>query len=85
MAATPTMTLPATATHHAYALYNLNELVRKYPGATGLKTGWTGHAGGCLIATATRDGRHLLVVLLASPRIFEEAAALLDYGFASSS
>jgi D-alanyl-D-alanine carboxypeptidase (penicillin-binding protein 5/6) len=85
MAATPTLTLPATATHHAYALYNLNELVRKYPGATGLKTGWTGRAGGCLIATATRDGRHLLVVLLASPRIFDEAGALLDYGFASSS
>ena len=85
MAATPSLTLPATATHHAYALYNLNELVRKYPGATGLKTGWTGHAGGCLIATATRDGRHLMVVLLASPRIFDEAAALLDYGFASSS
>src|SRR5438067_7123410 len=85
VAATPSLTLPATATHHAYALYNLNELVRKYPGATGLKTGWTGHAGGCLIATATRDGRHLMVVLLASPRIFDEAAALLDYGFASSS
>src|SRR2546421_393018 len=83
IAATPSLTLPATATHHAYALYNLNELVRKYPGATGLKTGWTGHAGGCLIATATRDGRHLLVVLLASARIFAEAAALLDYGFAS--
>src|SRR5438309_5431720 len=85
MAATPSLTLPATATHHAYALYNLNELVRKYAGATGLKTGWTGHAGGCLIATATRDGRHLMVVLLASPRIFDEAAALLDYGFAGSS
>ena len=85
IAATPSLTLPATATHHDYALYNLNELLRKYPGATGLKTGWTGHAGGCLIATATRDGRHLMVVLLASPRIFDEAAALLDYGFASSS
>lgn len=83
MAATPSLTLPATATHHAYALYNLNELVRKYPGATGLKTGWTGHAGGCLIATAARDGRHLLVVVLASPRLFDEAAALLDYGFAN--
>ena len=85
MAATPSLTLPATATHHAYALYNLNELVRKFPGATGLKTGWTGHAGGCLIATATRDGRHLMVVLLASPRIFDEAAGLLDYGFATPS
>src|SRR6266850_396868 len=79
MAATPSLTLPATATHHAFALYNLNELVRKYRGATGLKTGWTGHAGGCLIATATRDGRHMMVVLLASVRPFDEAAALLDY------
>jgi D-alanyl-D-alanine carboxypeptidase len=85
MADTPSLTLSGTATHHAYALYNLNDLVRTYRGATGLKTGWTGRAGGCLIATATRDGRHLMVVLLASPRIFAEAATLLDYGFASSS
>ena len=83
MAAAPSLTLPATASHHAYSLYNLNQLIRTYPGATGLKTGWTGHAGGCLIATATRGGRHLLVVVLGSPRIFEEAAALLDFGFAS--
>jgi D-alanyl-D-alanine carboxypeptidase len=83
MAATPSLTLAATATHHPYSLYNLNELIRKYPGATGLKTGWTGHAGGCLIATASRDGRHLMVVLLASPRIFDEASTLLDYGFAT--
>ena len=83
MAALPAMTLAATAGHHAYSLYNLNQLVRTYPGATGLKTGWTGHAGGCLIATATRGGRHLLLVVLGSPRVFDEAAALLDYGFAT--
>src|SRR5881398_2981385 len=47
MAAVPAMTLPAGATHHAFKLYNLNDLIRKYPGATGLKTGWTGRAGGC--------------------------------------
>src|SRR3989442_5475507 len=51
MAATPSLTLPATATHHAYALYNLNELVRKYPSATRLQTGRTRHPRGCLIAT----------------------------------
>jgi len=82
IAATPRLTLPATATHHAYMLYNLNQLIRTYAGATGLKTGWTGRAGGCLIATATRNGRHLLVVVMASPSIFGEAASLLDYGFA---
>src|SRR5436305_2015191 len=64
---TPRITLAATATHHAYSLFNLNDLIRTYPGATGLKTGWTGHAGGCLIATATRGGRHLMVVVLGSP------------------
>jgi len=85
MAAVPRRTLAATATHHAYGLYNLNDLIRKYPGATGLKTGWTGRAGGCLIATAMRDGRHLMVVVLASPRNFDDAAALLDYGFSSPS
>jgi D-alanyl-D-alanine carboxypeptidase (penicillin-binding protein 5/6) len=84
MAAFDRLTLAATATHHAYSLYNLNQLIRTYRGATGLKTGWTGQAGGCLIATATRDGRHLLVVVLGSPRVFEEAAKLLDYGFAAS-
>jgi len=83
IASTPSLTIPATATHHAYALYNLNQLIRAYPGATGLKTGWTGRAGGCLIATASRGGRHLLVVVMGSPNIFVEAASLLDYGFAS--
>jgi len=82
IASTPRLTLPATATHHAYVLYNLNQLIRTYAGATGLKTGWTGRAGGCLIATATRNGRHLLVVVMASPSIFGEAGSLLDYGFA---
>jgi serine-type D-Ala-D-Ala carboxypeptidase (penicillin-binding protein 5/6) len=82
IASTPRLTLPATATHHAYVLYNLNQLIRTYAGATGLKTGWTGRAGGCLIATATRNGRHLLVVVMASPSNFGEAASLLDYGFA---
>ena len=83
IASMPSLTLPATATHHAYVLYNLNQLIRTYPGATGLKTGWTGSAGGCLIATASRGGHHLLVVVMGSPSIFNEAASLLDYGFAS--
>jgi len=82
IASVPRITLPATADHHAYPLYNLNDLIRTYPGATGLKTGWTGHAGGCLIATASRNGRHLMVVVLGSPSVFKEAASLLNYGFA---
>jgi D-alanyl-D-alanine carboxypeptidase (penicillin-binding protein 5/6) len=64
-------------------LYNLNQLIRTYAGATGLKTGWTGRAGGCLIATATRGGRHLLVVVMGSPSPFVGAASVLNYGFAT--
>src|SRR3989442_15828160 len=84
MAAVPAITLPASATHHALKLYNLNELIRTYRGATGLKTGWTGRAGGCLIATATRDGRHLLVVVMGSPRVFDEAGAVIAHRLPSS-
>ena len=83
MATVQRLTLPATPAHHAYNLYNLNDLIRTYPGASGLKTGWTGQAGGCLIATASRDGRQLLVVVMGSPKVFQEAATLLDYGFDS--
>jgi serine-type D-Ala-D-Ala carboxypeptidase (penicillin-binding protein 5/6) len=76
------ITIPATPTHRAYHLYNLNQMLWTYPGATGLKTGWTGRAGGCLITTVTRNGHHLLAVVLGSWRMFQDTAALLDYGFA---
>ena len=63
-------------------LYNNNPLVREgYPGITGLKTGYTQAAGRCLVASATRDGVRLAVVLLDSPDPALQAAQLLDQGF----
>ena len=82
IAATMAVDLPATPTHKAYRLRTLNRLLTSYPGATGLKTGWTGAAGGCLISTAGRDRHHLIAVLLGSSNTFAETRALLDYGFA---
>ena len=67
-------------------LLNTNKLVRFYPGCTGLKTGSTSTAGYCLSATAEKDGMELIAVILkapTSPQRFEDAKALLDYGFAS--
>jgi D-alanyl-D-alanine carboxypeptidase len=61
-----------------------NLLLTSYEGATGLKTGFTEAAGNSLVASATRDGRELIAVLLGSgedPARFEEAATLLDLGF----
>ncbi|MDR5709894.1 MAG: D-alanyl-D-alanine carboxypeptidase family protein [Armatimonadota bacterium] len=60
---------------------NGNRLLDRYPGADGVKTGWTAQSGRCLVASATRDGRRLLAVLLNAPQVFRDAARLLDYGF----
>ena len=82
IAATKDVAIPATADHKAFYPHNLNGLLFSYPGATGLKTGLTGDAGGCMLATATRDGRHLIVVALnATLHSTADAALLLNYGF----
>jgi D-alanyl-D-alanine carboxypeptidase len=63
-------------------LYNNNPLlVYGYPGATGLKTGYTELAGNCLVGTAERDGVRLGVVLLHSPELGRQAEFLLNRGF----
>lgn len=63
---------------------NRNLLVDEYEGATGLKTGFTTEAGYCLVASAERDGRELVAVVLGSredPARFEETASLLDLAY----
>jgi serine-type D-Ala-D-Ala carboxypeptidase (penicillin-binding protein 5/6) len=77
--------MAATATHKAFSMHTLIKLVSVYPGATGLKTGYTDDAGYCLVGTATRGDRHLAVVLLHSDlALTVDATRLLDYGFAQS-
>ena len=59
-----------------------NPLLRAgYPGAVGLKTGYTNTAGRCFVGVARRRGRTLGVVLLDSPNPAAHAAKLLDLGF----
>lgn len=62
-------------------LKNTNKLLITYPGATGVKTGTTDKAGQCLIASASRDGRTLIAVILKSHNRFGDASRLLEYGF----
>jgi D-alanyl-D-alanine carboxypeptidase len=81
IAATASMEIPAAPGHKAFHLRTLNKLLGSYPGLDGLKTGWTGGAGGCLVSTANREGHHLVAVLLGSGNTFAETGALLDYGF----
>jgi serine-type D-Ala-D-Ala carboxypeptidase (penicillin-binding protein 5/6) len=82
IASTKDISIPATSTHKAFHPYNLNGLLWTYPGATGLKTGLTDNAGGCMLATVTRNGRHLVAVVLnATGFSVADATLLLNYGF----
>jgi D-alanyl-D-alanine carboxypeptidase len=64
-------------------LFNNNPLLlARYPGADGVKTGYTQAAGQCLVATARRGKRWLGVVLLHTANAAEQGQALLNAGFA---
>ena len=70
----------------AFGLSNTNKLVRFYPGATGLKTGFTSQAGYCLSSSAMREEMELVAVVMGcetSKDRFAACKSLLDHGFAS--
>jgi len=62
-------------------LENRNRLLRIYPGADGVKTGWITQSGQCLVASATRENWQLIAAVLNSSDIYADASRLLDYGF----
>ncbi len=63
---------------------NHNEILQKYAGSTGIKTGYTVMAGQCLVASATRDDKSLIAVALNSQHRVDDVSALFDYGFSST-
>lgn len=65
----------------ARVLRTHNRLLTGFEGADGVKTGFTNEAGRCIVASAQREGRRLIAVLLNDPRRWEDAASLLEYGF----
>lgn len=63
---------------------NTNKLLANYNGMNGIKTGWTKAAGGCLAASARRNGVELIAIVMQTPGPddrFADASKLLDYGF----
>ena len=72
--------IPATATHGAYTLTNVNWFVRWYPGADGVKPGYTDAAGLCQVISAHRDGRWLIGALMNTPDLHTDARDLMNYG-----
>ncbi|MYT68666.1 MULTISPECIES: serine hydrolase [unclassified Streptomyces] len=60
--------------------------VTPYRGLIGVKNGYTTNAGNTFTGAATRDGRTLLVTVMhpgAGAEVYEETAALLDWGFSA--
>jgi D-alanyl-D-alanine carboxypeptidase len=67
---------------------NYNTLIGRYPGADGMKTGFICASGFNLVASATRDGKRLIAVVLGAPSSQAravKAAQLLERGFDSDS
>ncbi len=67
-------------------LKNYNKLLQRYPGATGMKTGFICASGYNLVATAKRGSREVITVVFGQyggKARTEQAAKLLDEGFAS--
>ncbi|HXH98580.1 MAG TPA: serine hydrolase, partial [Gaiellaceae bacterium] len=60
---------------------NNNSLLRVYPGANGVKTGFTHLSGWCLVSSATRRGHTLIAVVLNSGDMYRDSEKLLNLGF----
>ncbi|MFD6401492.1 D-alanyl-D-alanine carboxypeptidase family protein [Nocardia sp. NPDC060249] len=78
--------IPGDKDHPGFPIGNDNQLLYNYAGAIGGKTGFTDDARQTFVAAAERDGHRLVVTLLKADvrpiRPWEQAARLLDYGFA---
>lgn len=80
IAATKVIDLPGNGLVRHRRLINHNKLLGKFPGAWGGKTGYTSVAGRCFVGSARRDGRYVIEAILDSPRLWVDAANLLNFG-----
>ena len=61
--------------------YNKNKMLRIYPGADGVKTGFTKRSGRTLVSSATRNGQQLATVTLNASDDWNDSMHLLNYGY----
>ena len=83
LVSTERASIPWAGRDYDRQLRNKNRLLSSYPGATGIKTGYTSRAGRCLVFGASRDGMELVGVVLGCADWFDEAERLLDGCFAT--
>lgn len=78
---TRTVQMPWAGKPWRRVVYNKNKFLSLFEGADGVKTGFTTPAGRCFVGSATRHGWQLIAVVLRCDNIYQDAAALLTYGF----
>jgi serine-type D-Ala-D-Ala carboxypeptidase (penicillin-binding protein 5/6) len=62
---------------------NKNHLIGEYPGANGIKTGWTTIAKHCLVASVKRGGVSMIAVILGADDMYADVRKLFAYGFST--
>lgn len=67
----------------AYEIYNLNRFLFNYPGADGVKIGYTDAAGRTIVASATRNGHRVYVGLLHVGDIVADTTPLMNWAFSN--
>lgn len=77
--------VPWAAPTYAKIYVNKNHLIGSYPGANGVKTGWTTLAKHCLVASVRRGGVWLIAVVLGADDSYGDAKKLFAYGFSTRS
>jgi D-alanyl-D-alanine carboxypeptidase (penicillin-binding protein 5/6) len=86
--ATRNYRLGATSAHRAHSWHNLDPLLGTFPGAIGIKTGYTGAAGQCLLFEVKQGSTTLIGVVLDSSAVNSptlsaaaaDARIMLDWG-----
>ena len=68
--------------HNDVTLRNHSHFLGKFPGADGIKTGYTKPAGHCYVGSASEKNWRLISVVLHSPDYVGETSALMKFGFA---
>jgi D-alanyl-D-alanine carboxypeptidase (penicillin-binding protein 5/6) len=84
LVATPEAEFKHPAYRKPLTIRNTNGLIYSFPGITGIKTGTANESGKCLVASATRNKRDLIAVVLKSGDRTGDCARLLNYGFNQS-
>ncbi len=73
--------IPWPGNPYARVCLSHNRLLGQYSHAVGIKTGYTGKAGYCLVSAARKDGKLLIATVLDSTTRFDDSRRLLEYGF----